>query len=67
MIAVFILAGIALLMIAFLCGYNLALRHESVAYQKLGYESSSLEPIFAMLDREYKYTADLAKPFYDEK
>jgi hypothetical protein len=64
---VYILAGVAILIIAFLSGYNLAKRQESDRYQELGGESNSLEPIFAMLDREWKYTDKLGKPFSHEK
>jgi hypothetical protein len=62
----FILAGISTFIITFLSGYNLAKRHESDRYQELGRESNSLEPIFAMLDREWKYTDKLGKPMTDD-
>jgi hypothetical protein len=67
MTIVFILAGIALLAIIFMSGYSLAIRHEQIRYIELGRESSSMEPIFARLDREWKYTDDLNRPFDDVK
>ena len=64
---VLILAGISTLLIAFFSGYNLAKRQESNFYEGLGQESNSLEPIFAMLDREWKYTDKLGKPMTDDQ
>lgn len=64
---IYLLAAIALFLIVFFAGYNLALRSERIFYQELGEESSSLEPIFARLDREWKYTDELTKPFDDGK
>lgn len=66
MTIIFILAGIAILCIAFASGYSLALRHEQDRYMELGHESNSMEPIFARLDREWKYTDDLNRPFDDK-
>lgn len=66
MTIIFVLAGIAILLIVFMCGYSLALRHEGNFYQNLGHESHSLEPIFARLDREWKYTDELTKPFTND-
>jgi hypothetical protein len=67
MTIVFILASIALLLIAFFIGYNLAMHNESLFHQRLGEEQDSLEPIFARLDREFAYFDDLTKPFTDGK
>jgi hypothetical protein len=67
MTIIFILAGIAILLITFFSGYNLALRNEQIRYMELGHESDSMEPIFARLDREWKYTDDLNRPFDDVK
>ena len=64
---VYVLFGILIVLIAFAVGYNLAIHNESVAFQKLGEESDYLEPIFARLDREYKYTDKLTKPFTDDE
>jgi len=66
MTMIFILAGIAILLIAFFSGYNLALRNEQLRYMELGHESNSMEPIFARLDREWKYTDELTEPFRNE-
>jgi hypothetical protein len=67
MTIIFILAGISLLLIAFFIGYNLAMHNESQFHQRLGEEQDSLEPIFARLDREWKYTEELNRPFTDGK
>jgi hypothetical protein len=67
MTIVFILASISLLLIAFFIGYNLALHNESLEHQRLGEEQDSLEPIFARMDREWKYTEQLNRPFTDGK
>jgi hypothetical protein len=67
MSVVYLLAAIAIFLIVFFAGYNLALRSERIFYQQLGDESTSLEPIFARLDREWKYTDELTKPFTDDK
>ena len=49
--------------ITFLAGYRLAIYHNKIYTQSLFEEGSSLEPIFARLDREYAYTEELAKSF----
>jgi len=67
MTIIFILAGISLLLIAFFIGYNLAMHNESQFHQRLGEEQDSLEPIFARMDREWKYTEELNRPFTDGK
>jgi len=67
MTIIFILAGISLLLIAFFIGYNLAMHNESQFHQRLGEEQDSLEPIFARMDREWKYTEQFNRPFTDEK
>jgi len=64
---IYLLASIAIFLIVFFAGYKLALRNERIFYQELSEESNSLEPIFARLDREWKYTDELTKPFTDDK
>jgi hypothetical protein len=67
MTIVFILAGISLLLIVFFSGYNLAMHNERQFHQRLGEEQDSLEPIFARMDREWKYVEELTKRFTDGK
>lgn len=67
MSVIYLLFGLLVLGVTFAIGYNYALRTESKYYQQLGEEQDSLEPIFDKLDREYKYTDKLAKPFSDDK
>ena len=71
MIIPLVLATISVTVIVFLAGYRLAQHHNSQEHQAwleyLNGETNSMEPIFAALDREWKYTDDLAKPFTNEK
>lgn len=71
MIIPLILAVASTTIIVFLAGYRLAQHHQAMQHTEwleyLNGETNSMEPIFAALDREWKYTDDLSKPFTDEK
>jgi hypothetical protein len=63
MILALVLSVATATVITFLAGYRLAIHHNKIYTQSLFEEGSSLEPIFARLDREYAYTEELAKSF----
>ena len=71
MIIALVLSVVSTTIIVFLAGYRLAQRHQAIQHTEwleyLNGETNSMEPIFAALDREWKYTDDLTKPFTDEK
>ena len=66
MIIALILATASTSMIVFLAGYRLGTKHEQQEMANLMLENDSLEPIFAALDREYKYTDNLSKKFIND-
>jgi hypothetical protein len=66
MIIALILATASASMIVFLAGYRLAEVHRKQHMANLMLENDSLEPIFAALDREYKYTDNLNKKFSND-
>jgi hypothetical protein len=67
MIIALILSVVSVTILTFLAGYRLAMHHEKMYAMSLFEENSSLEPIFARLDREYAYTDELTKPFTDDE
>ena len=67
MIIALVLSVASTTILVFFAGYRLAMYHEKMYAISLFEEGESLEPIFAKLDREYAYTAELTKPFTDEK
>lgn len=66
MITVLVLSVASVTILTFLAGYRLAMHHEKIYNINLMKEGDSLEPIFDRLDREYKYTDRLNKPFTNE-
>lgn len=67
MIIALVLSVASTTILVFFGGYRLAMYHQKMHLLDLMQEGDSLEPIFAKLDREYAYTAELTKPFTDEK
>jgi len=71
MIVALVLATASVSMIVFLAGYRLGKKHTD-EYWTNGREWAELDnatgyPIWASLDREWKYTEELNRPFTDEK
>lgn len=63
MIIALVLSVATMTILTFLAGYRLALHHQKIYTESLFEEGTSLEPIFARLDREYAYTEELARSF----
>jgi hypothetical protein len=71
MIIPFILAGISASVILFLSGYKLGKKHTDDYWTKdrkwAELDNATGYPIWAALDREWKYTEELNRPFTDDK
>jgi hypothetical protein len=66
MIIALILSVASASILVFLAGYRLAMHHNKMQFVNLMQEGDSLEPIFASLDREYKYVEQLTKSFTND-
>jgi hypothetical protein len=66
MIIALILATASTTILVFFAGYRLAMHHNKMQFVNLMQEGDSLEPIFASLDREYKYVEQLTKSFTND-
>lgn len=71
MIIPLVLATISVSIIVFLAGYRLAQHHFKTDLIKtiklVQQDNETGTPIFAALDREWKYTEELNRPFTDGK
>jgi hypothetical protein len=71
MIIALILAVVSVTVLTFLAGYRLAVHHYKLddehwlALHEL--DNATGTPIYAALDREWKYTEELNRPFTNEK
>lgn len=70
MVTILILATMAVTILVFFAGYRFAMwayTQEQLQFlANAEQDNSTLEPIFAALDREWKYTEELNKPFTNE-
>jgi hypothetical protein len=71
MIIALILSVVSVTVLTFLAGYKLAMKHYVYDYDEMmrlvNADNATGTPIFAALDREWKYTEELNRPFTDEK
>ena len=71
MIIPLVLATISVTIIVFLAGYRLAQHHYRTDFgavlELMQQDNATGTPIHAALDREWKYTEELTKPFTNDK
>lgn len=71
MIIALILSVMTVTIVTFLAGYRLAMKHYRLDEEHwlalVQQDNETGTPIHAALDREWKYTAELNRPFIDEK
>jgi hypothetical protein len=71
MIIPLVLATISVTVIVFLAGYRLAQHHYRTDFgavlELMQQDNATGTPIHAALDREWKYTEELTKPFTNDK
>jgi hypothetical protein len=71
MIIPLVLATISVTIIVFLAGYRLAQHHYRTDFgavlELIQQDNATGTPIHAALDREWKYTEELTKPFTNDK
>jgi hypothetical protein len=71
MIIALVLSVVSVTIVTFLAGYRLAVHHYKMADERWialeEQDNATGTPIHAALDREWKYTEELNRPFTDDK